>query len=278
MFEIELDIFSGRPNPRWTLDAAEGKEFLTRLLDRTVPMAPISSREGLGYRGFICRATGNTAATLQARHLPTSFRVRDGLGQSIDSGAETWLRYTGHDVAVPGAADVVIRKGMSTKASADPAAVAMRRKLYFTSSTDFTEWNGSHQGSNNCYNYASNSITDTFAQPGRGSGQMYQAITADEIHQAALRDGYLDKLRQSTRKRNLHVGYCIWPGSDYHWYRQTEPMGGEVRWTHKPGGTAARNYDSSGNFITDPSTCDRGQYTIWGGFMYNPGKVNQVAR
>jgi hypothetical protein len=277
MFEIELDIFSGRPNPRWTLDADEGEEFLTRLLDRTVPIAPLRSSEGLGYRGFICTATGNTAAVLHARHLPTTFRVRDGLAQSIDSSAETWLRFSGHTVAVPGAADGVIGQGISTTALEDATAV-VKRKLFFTSSTDFSEWNGSHEIFNNCYNYASNSITDTFAQPGRGSGEMYHDITADEIHKAALRDGYLDGLHQSTKKRNLHVGYCIWPGSDYHWYRQTEPMDGEIRWTHKPGGTPARNYDSSGKFITDPSTCDRGPYTIWGGFMYNPGKQNKVAR
>jgi hypothetical protein len=276
MFEIELDIFSGRPNPRWTLDAAENREFLTRLLDRSVPMAPLTSRDGLGYRGFICTATGSTAATLRARQLPTSFRVRDGLAHSIDSSTETWLRYTGHDVAVPGAVDAEIRRGMSAKASPDGAA--KKHKLYFTSSTDFSAWNGSHCGSNNCYNYASNSITDTFAQPGRGSGEMYHAITAPEIHDAAARDGYLDDLDQSHKKRNLHVGYCIWPGTDYHWYRQTEPMDGEVRWTHKPGGTPARNYDDSGHYITDPSTCDRGPYTIWGGFMYNPGKMNKVAR
>ena len=106
---------------------------------------------------------------------------------------------------------------------------------------------------------------------------MYHDITADEIHRAALGDGYLDDLDQSTRKLNLQVGYCIWPGNDYHWYRQTKPMGGEVRWCHKPGGTAARNYDDSGHYITDPSTCDRGPYTIWGGFMYNPGKKNKIA-
>ncbi len=278
MFEIELDIFSGRPNPRWTLNTAEAKEFLTRLLDRTVPMAPIRSNEaGLGYRGFICAATGNTAATLRARHLPTLFRVRNGLDESIDSSAETWLRYTGHDVTVPGPADAEIRRGISAQASEDRAVLASCQ-LFHTSTTDFTEWNGSHCGSNNCYNYASNSITDTFAQPGRGSGHEYQEITADAIHAAALSDGYLDDCSQSTKKRNLHVGYCIWPGVDYHWYRQTKRMDGELRWCHKPGGTPARNYDDSGQYITDPSTCDRGPYTIWGGFMYNPGKMNKVAR
>jgi hypothetical protein len=40
--------------------------------------------------------------------------------------------------------------------------------------------------SNNCYNYASNWRTNTFAQPGRGCGQMYTALTCSEVTRAAL--------------------------------------------------------------------------------------------
>ena len=35
MFEVELDIFSGRPNPRWTLDGREEAELIERMSDRT---------------------------------------------------------------------------------------------------------------------------------------------------------------------------------------------------------------------------------------------------
>jgi hypothetical protein len=42
---------------------------------------------------------------------------------------------------------------------------------------------------NNCYNYASNRRTDTFAQPGKGAGQMYTALTCAEVTRAALADG-----------------------------------------------------------------------------------------
>ena len=35
-----------------------------------------------------------------------------------------------------------------------------------------------------------------------------------------------------------------------------------------------RNVDSSGNPITDPSTCNRGSYTIWGYFMFDKGQKN----
>src|SRR6188768_1931657 len=96
MFEVELDIFSGRPNPRWTLAPAEEAELVQRLLDRSVPIAPLTITDGkLGYRGFLVRASGSTAAILAARGLPTAFRVRDGLGTSIDPEAERWLLFTG---------------------------------------------------------------------------------------------------------------------------------------------------------------------------------------
>ena len=50
--EVELDIFSGMPNPTWTLTNAEADNFVKQLaaLPRT------SARElsgNLGYRGFI---------------------------------------------------------------------------------------------------------------------------------------------------------------------------------------------------------------------------------
>lgn len=42
---------------------------------------------------------------------------------------------------------------------------------------------------NNCYNYANNRMTHTFAQPGRGSGAMYAAITGALVETAAVNDG-----------------------------------------------------------------------------------------
>lgn len=272
MFEVELDIFSGRPNPRWVLDSQEEQEFLVRLSDGSVPIVSLSTVEdALGYRGFIIRADGATAAILTARGLPTSFRVRDGFGQTLDVASESWLLYSAAPVGIAGNVVAHAKSAMGTAADADTDAACSG---VFTSTTDLTKWNGSHQGSNNCYNFASNWITDTFAQPGRGAGEQYHAITAPEIHDAAKRDGYTD----ACGGRSLMVGYCIWPGSDYHWYRRTKPVDGGVRWCHKPGGTSARNYDSSGKPITDPSTCDRGPYTIWGGFMFWKGAHNKSVR
>jgi hypothetical protein len=50
---VELDVFSGRPNPRWELDETSADE-LRRLVDRLPPATgPPPEPPGLGYRGFV---------------------------------------------------------------------------------------------------------------------------------------------------------------------------------------------------------------------------------
>jgi hypothetical protein len=50
---IELDIFSGRPNPRWPLSESENVR-LTQLIESLAPSpgGRFPSPPGLGYRGF----------------------------------------------------------------------------------------------------------------------------------------------------------------------------------------------------------------------------------
>lgn len=49
---VELDVFSGRANPRWRLDADQ--EQRVRALQRGLPERedPVPEPPGLGYRGF----------------------------------------------------------------------------------------------------------------------------------------------------------------------------------------------------------------------------------
>lgn len=52
--EVELDIFSGMPNPEWTLSEKQAKTLLDRL--SALPPAEECPRAGnLGYRGLIVR-------------------------------------------------------------------------------------------------------------------------------------------------------------------------------------------------------------------------------
>jgi hypothetical protein len=53
---VELDAFSGRPNPSWYLTEAQARELLLRL--QNLPRDGGAPRQGLGYRGLI--VTGNS--------------------------------------------------------------------------------------------------------------------------------------------------------------------------------------------------------------------------
>jgi hypothetical protein len=146
---------------------------------------------------------------------------------------------------------------------------------------DLAWWNDgvlgtrAHQLYNNCYNYGANVRTDTFAQPGRGSGYTLSAssLTADRVRLYAWYDNLYDApAGNNACPIDGHlVALAVKPAlSDYHWWRKN--MDGY--WTHKPGEDPARAYDASGQLITDPQTCDRWPYTVWVGYMVVvPGRI-----
>ena len=73
---VELDIFSGRPNPRWVLSAAEEKVVTD--LHENLPAgsgAAFPPNAGLGYRGFrILDAQSALIAVVQG----TAVQIRQG--------------------------------------------------------------------------------------------------------------------------------------------------------------------------------------------------------
>jgi hypothetical protein len=60
MSEVEVDLYSGRPNPRFSLDAETEAELLRRLTALSPSGSRAVLREGLGYRGL--RIAGQAAA------------------------------------------------------------------------------------------------------------------------------------------------------------------------------------------------------------------------
>jgi len=125
------------------------------------------------------------------------------------------------------------------------------------------------QECNNCYNYACNIQTNTYAQPGYASGNQASQMICQEVTDGAVSDGLkpINNLDEQCElcghKVALAVGilYDIYP--DYHWYRQDK----DGTWSHKPGEGTARNTDNSEDFITDPETADRGDYSTFCGFF-----------
>jgi len=119
---------------------------------------------------------------------------------------------------------------------------------------------------NNCYNYASNWRTDTFAQPGKGAGSQCQSMACGEVTRGALADGChrrYDCFPDAEAPRYL-MALVVAPGVDYHWYR----VHSEGFWGHKPGSTPAKNTDNAGNVINSPETCARAPYTDFCGYLY----------
>lgn len=132
------------------------------------------------------------------------------------------------------------------------------------------------QGSNNCYNYACNIITNSFAQPGREAGHPPQfpfTSTRSQILDGAMGDGLRPLGPEDPCPECCHkvcVAFHPWLDSDdritdYHWFRQDADGG----WSHKPGWGAVTNedYGDPGERIVDPERADRGPYTVFGGYF-----------
>lgn len=126
------------------------------------------------------------------------------------------------------------------------------------------------QRRNNCYNYASNIITNTFAQPGRANRHNITRnppqLYGESIYYGAILDGLIPvpAPTQCLPSPGLNlIALVIWPGRDYHFYRLDK----NGYFSHKPGRSPARNVDNSNNLILDPRTCDRGPYTVFKGFF-----------
>jgi hypothetical protein len=124
---------------------------------------------------------------------------------------------------------------------------------------------GARQYSNNCYNYATNYRTDTFAQPGLAAGQEYTQLACSSVRPAAIADDLIANPNADNHcpEEGHLVALVVAPGIDFHWYRK----GRNGYWTHKPGGTPVTNVDNSGHLIPDPRTADRGIYTDFCTFM-----------
>jgi hypothetical protein len=279
MYLIELDIFSGRPNPTWILSEKEETELVDRVMADTSIVMPVSATNGeLGYRGYIITALSDVEEG-QKLNLPSQFRIGGSFDK--DKAASLWLLETSEkpDTAVDDFLRDITKESIQASPSQSPiskpveplGAAQSCASNYFTSSTDFSFWNGSNYvRRNNCYNFASNYRSNTFAQPGNYSGHKYSAFTCSNVSTAVIWDGWRNNCQSS---RNLTMCLVIWPGRDFHFYRK---LSGGV-WGHKVGSDPAKNTDHAGRRITNPETCNRGPYTTFCGYYYVDNNVIRVS-
>jgi hypothetical protein len=275
---ITIDIFSGRENPVVEFTGKKLEEILERLSltkkveTKSLGLPPIPT---LGYRGLIVEQTGTVL-----KDTPNAFRIASG----IAFGRE--MSYTIADEAfedficgsVPKELPIEeLRKEIDrfkelhdfwNKWHFDDRIIwpPIRKTCQCAPIYEPEWWNvPTRQPYNNCYNYATNYRTNTFAQPGRASGAMYSALNCTEVKAGAIADELINspKSNNNCPSKGHLVALVIWPGVDYHWYRK----GSNKKWSHKPGSTAVTNLDNSGHVISDPRHADRGGYTDFCTFM-----------
>lgn len=290
---VTLDIFSGRPNPSWKISDKKAKELVDRVAHRALADAQ-QVDNALGFRGFVVSSPSDDALP---QHMPATFRIGGAMAAGMEHGdgrkaalsadevddSVRWLLATGEH-AIPDAVMEAVRDEIETASralaqppaaeaaadeveSAAKAAAAAAACVIANTAYNPGFWNvPAVQPYNNCYNYAMNHRSDTFAQPGRISGHPNSVMQCAQVAAAANWDGCLAVCSGS----NKNVALVIWPGVDYHWYRRHS----EGFWGHKPGSTAARNTDNAGQLINGttrtPANCNRGPYTIFCGYRFSP--------
>ena len=123
--------------------------------------------------------------------------------------------------------------------------------------------NWRRRNNNNCYNYAVNRTTDSFAQP----GNVQWPFSCQSVTEAAMSDGL--RPIQANASCDGHEVFLGAYRNDFHWWRKDGPN----LWTHKPGSLAPRDYDASGKKIKNPLEADLGQYDPCGFFCVEDQKV-----
>jgi hypothetical protein len=298
MLRIEIDMFSGRPNPVWIItDIAETERFLSAVVEVEGVMAtPGTGFTGLGFREVRVNFLADderrrrkvskqfALASTASANLKASGALAQRLIEAMPLKSEvqlvehttTPLTWELRDFILERLSMYLARPPYPGLFELLPPSNPLRTTIkddncldcqYEVSKFNPGFWNVPQvQPFNNCYNYARNWRTDTFAQPGRAHGAQTHIMACNTVTAAAMADGLVERchcLPQSEYPRRL-MALVIDPGWDYHWYRHQR----DGFWGHKPGDTAARNVDNTNAVIVNPEICDRGGYTDFCGYFY----------
>lgn len=96
---VELDIFSGRPNPTWTLPDAGATTFREKL-DGLAATASGQVANNLGYRGFVVR-TGDEVVTVQRGLVQKAKGETTTYAADPNRDLERWLLESGEPSLEP---------------------------------------------------------------------------------------------------------------------------------------------------------------------------------
>ncbi|MEK4529919.1 hypothetical protein NST38_31435 [Paenibacillus sp. FSL H8-0104] len=294
MLKITLDMYSGRPNPEYILSEDKAVQLLKEVALNKGAITEINTIPSrLGFRGVKVNFLSDYIP--QFYDLPSSFSFANGASMHESKGREIAERLVSGLTGDPSTfgyesnfelfpREWVLKQLKVLPALAFPQFKSNDIRLktetlpcpYEKVQFEPDFWNApEHLRKNNCYNFATNRRTDTFAQPGRASGKLYSNISCEEVTNGAIADGShkIDNCSPETEIPRFLMALVVAPGPefvDYHWYRQCS----DGNWAHKPGQTPARSTDNSNHQITDPSIADRGPYSEFCGYLLAPKSMN----
>jgi hypothetical protein len=280
--QVETMVFSGTPNPFFTLSGSEWQHFCA-LLPQANRTLTLPTCRLVGFTGWkLCSSKDAHACVLirgektlddalfasLSLHIPsTPTPAMDhimGEMQRLHSsnGGDMWCAEDEPAPSVPesNCGNVPI------KGPDDPTQV------HYDPSNDDQGCFVKKQGENNCYDYGNDIVTNSFAQPGRGSGvcppnkRPCVKNDCDSLKRAAISDGLIwvgADLPSTLPKDGHYVSLHVWPKSNFHWIR----MDADMYWSHKPGGSPVRNVDNNKQKIKDPSKADFSPWTEHCGYM-----------
>eukprot|EP00697_Spironema_sp_BW2_P000953 gnl/Spiro4/11304_TR5963_c0_g1_i1.p1 gnl/Spiro4/11304_TR5963_c0_g1~~gnl/Spiro4/11304_TR5963_c0_g1_i1.p1 ORF type:complete len:362 (+),score=88.00 gnl/Spiro4/11304_TR5963_c0_g1_i1:71-1156(+) len=295
---VTLRVFSGTPDPMWRFNktSPHWESFKTLMIPALSQSAIRASRSpsvpishAMGYRGLVVSCFGDTHGVLvqgwrQLEHVLLSSAPRtphifvDGDESSVPIGVSPSvvahvLPLLGMRRSEASAVAALERVRSFVSLSAPQGDMCTQVPLrgpdsppVYNPNTDDDGCFVTMQADNNCYAYGSDVVTNTFPQPGRGSGQKWTQNTCADMGAAAQRDGL--QLVGTTLPhgeppagQGHYVALLIWPDTNFHWIRMDNTSTSPLHWSHKPGGTEVRNYDNNGKVIVDPSKSDFSPWT-----------------
>lgn len=98
--QVEVDVFSGRPNPQWTLTPPEAEQFIQQVQALPSEASGGVVKEGLGYRGLVVTKSDDRNENYTEISISNGLVITNKNGQLkrlVDQNRtlERWLFQTG---------------------------------------------------------------------------------------------------------------------------------------------------------------------------------------
>ncbi|KAL0489480.1 insoluble matrix shell protein [Acrasis kona] len=254
--QVTMRIFSSRENPHWYLEEEHTSQFnsaeqltnsiqASNLLNKNESSCDRYSN-ALGYTGFEVFDSTNGQCVYVVNNKELEELLLSSYVKAHLATNDFVQPIVHHVKEVIGAGLLTVSPRRLVVSIKPPANEVVKGPDNVTPYSP-GKWNDNSyiKRFNNCYNYATDIRTDTFARPGKGSGKEFDKINCESVWHAAIKDGLkpLEKMCPSKEQpsKGHYVSLVIWPDYDFHWFRKDA----EGYWSHKPGQSDVINHDNA---------------------------------